>query len=152
MTIGVDEAMSSQGTYITTGDGASPEEFTNELAQVISIGGPKETSEELDVTHLRSPGAYREFLQSFKDGGELPMTLNFLPSSTSQNGYRADFEANPQTVRNRRIHWPDGSTDTFKCFVKGIGRQATVGQKLTLDITLRISGPVHSTEAGGSPV
>lgn len=146
------DAMSSQGTYISTLDETvSPPQYV-ELAEVTNIGGPRETSEELDVTHLRSPGAYREFIQSFKDGGELPLTLNFLPSNATQNAYRADFEANPQPVRTRRITWPDGATDTFLCFVKAVGRQAQVGQKLTLDITLRISGKVTSTEAGGSPV
>lgn len=146
------DAMSSQGTYISTlVDGSSPAQWI-ELAEVTNIGGPRETSEELDVTHLRSPGAYREFIQSFKDGGELPLTLNFLPSNATQNAYRADFEADPQPVRTRRITWPDGGTDTFSSFVKGVGRQAQVGQKLTLDITLRISGPVASVEAGGSPV
>lgn len=145
------DAMSSQGTYLETSLGGSPEMWS-ELAEVTSIGGPRETSEELDVTHLRSPGAYREFLQSFKDGGELPLSLNFLPSNGTQNALRADYEANPQPVRRRRIVWPDGGTDTFQSFVKGVGRSAQVGQKLTLDITLRISGPVASVEAGGSPV
>lgn len=149
--IGVDEAMSSQGAYIETSDDGSPAQWT-ELAHVTNIGGPRETSEELDVTHLRSPGAYREFIQSFKDGGELPLTLNFLPSNSTQNAYRADFEADPQPVRTRRITWPDGSTDSFRCFVKSVGRSAQVGQKLVLELTLRVSGPVTSIEAGGSPV
>lgn len=145
--------LSSQGTFISTGDGASPENFT-ELAEVVSIGGPNETSEELDFTHLRSPGAYREFKQSFKDGGELPLTLNFIPGSASQNsigGIRADYAANPQTVRNRKITYPDGTTCTFQSFVKGVGSTASVGAKLELNVALRISGATTWTEVIPSP-
>lgn len=147
------EAMSSQGTYISTSNGDSPETFT-ELAEVTNIGGPNETSEEIDVTHLRSPGAYREFIQSFKDGGELPLTLNFIPGSISQGsiaGIRADYQANPQTVKRRQITYPDGSTCVFSSFVKGIGTAAAVGEKLSLDVTLRISGATTWTEVLESP-
>lgn len=135
------DAMSTQGVYIGTSDGGSPESF-DELAEVKSIGGPNETSEELDVTHLRSPGAYREFIQSFKDGGELPLTMNFVSGSASQLALLADYEANPQTVKRRRIFYPDGSTVTFSSFVKARNTPVAVGAVLELQATLRISGAV----------
>lgn len=114
------EARSAQNTYIETGDGASPETFT-ELAEVKSIGGPNESQEELDATHLRSTGGYREFVPSFKDGGEIPMVLNFIPGNTTQQALRTEFATNPSPTKNRRITFPDGTTCTFAAWVKSIG-------------------------------
>jgi hypothetical protein len=131
------DAISAQNTYFSNGDGASPEVFT-ELAEVVSIGGPNETSEEIDVTHLRSTGGYREFIQSFKDGGEIPMELNMINANTTQQSLRTDFQAG--TVRNRRITFPDGTTCTFSAFVKGIGAGAQVGSKLSSSVTMRVVG------------
>ena len=145
------EAMSAQGTYISKGNGTSPETYT-EIAEVVSIGGPNETSEEIDVTHLRSPGAYREFIQSFKDGGELPLELNFIPSNATQDsvtGIRADYQANPQPIKNWQITYPEGTTCSFAAFVKNVSAPASVGAKLALNVTLRIVGAVAWAE--GSP-
>jgi hypothetical protein len=134
------DGMSSQGTYIQFGDSASPNTFT-EVAEVSSIGGPNEDSEELDMTHLRSTGGYREFLQSFKDAGELALTMNFIPSNATQNsvaGVRSLYQSG--AVRGWKINFPDGTTCTFDAYVKAIGQVATVGQKLELNVTLRITG------------
>lgn len=139
------EARSAQGTYFSTGDGASPENF-EELAEVVSIGGPNETADEIDVTHLRSDLGYREFVQSFKDGGELPLELNFIPGNSTQQNMDADFTSG--TRKNRRITYPDGSYHSFFGWVKARGNsQTAVGNKLSRTYTVRIVGPVTLTEA-----
>lgn len=144
------EAVSTQGVYIATSDSTGSPETWSELAEVVSIGGPNETSEELDVTHLRSPGT-REFIQSYKDGGELPLEMNFVSGSSSQRALLADYEANPSPVKRRRIFYPDGSTDTFNCFVKSRSKTMGVGAVLRLSCTLRITGPVVEDLATVSP-
>lgn len=139
------EAMSAQNTYFSTGDGNSPEVFT-ELAEVKNIGGPDEKADELEATHLRSPSGYREFLQSFKDGGELTIEANFLPGDTTQQAMAADFASG--TTKNRRITYPDGSYNSFAGWVKAKGNSGTqVGSVLGRMFTVRISGPVTLTEA-----
>ncbi|HEX8030274.1 MAG TPA: phage tail tube protein [Vicinamibacterales bacterium] len=139
------DARSAQNTYFSTGDGASPEQF-GELSEVVSIGGPNETADEIDVTHLRSQGGYREFIQSFKDGGELPLNLNFIPGDTSQQAMDADFASG--TTKNRRITYPDGSYDSFAGWVKARGNsEIAVGSKLARTYTVRIVGPVVLTPA-----
>lgn len=141
------EARSAQGTFISKGDGTSPEQF-EEIAEVVSIGGPNETSDEIETTHLRSPGGYREFLQSFKDGGECPLVLNFIPNDEtqdSQTGLRSEFQTGAQ--KNYRITFPDGTTCTFLAFVKAVGTAIAVGDKLSLNVTLRIIGATAWDEA-----
>ncbi len=142
---GLTEAMSAQGAYFATGDGASPEVFT-EFQEAKVIGGPNETADELEATHLRSPSGYREFLQSFKDGGEITIEANFIPGDATQVAMDADFTSG--TTKNRRIYYPDGSYNSFAGWVKGRGNTNTgVNQILTRTYTVRVSGPVTLTEA-----
>ena len=141
------QAMSAQGTFIGKGDGTSPENFA-EIAEVASIGGPNETSDEIEVTHLRSTGGYREFLQSFKDGGELPLVMNFIPGDGTQDsltGLRAEFQTGAK--KNYQITFPDTTTCTFEAFVKSIGTPIAVGEKLSLNCTLRVVGATTWVQA-----
>lgn len=141
------EAMSAQNTYISTGNGASPEVFT-EIAEVVSIGGPNEKADEIEATHLRSPGGYREFIQSFKDGGEVPLELNFIPNNATQDsstGLRSEFASG--ATKNRKITFPDGTTCIFAAWVKAIGTPIQVGNKLSLNVTIRVVGPTDWDEA-----
>ena len=141
------DAVSTQNTYISIGDSASPNTFT-EIAEVKSIGGPNEDSEELDTTHLRSVGGYREYIQSFKDGGELPLTMNFLPTDGSQDsvtGLRALYTSG--AIRGFKITYHDTTTCTFDAYVKAMGVPVDVGSVLELNSTLRITGATTWTES-----
>jgi predicted secreted protein len=138
------DATSSQDTYISVGDSASPNTFT-EIAEVKSIGGPNEDSEELDATHLRSTGGYREFLQSFKDGGELPCNCNYLPGNATHQTIRTLFQSG--ATRGWKITYPDTSYVTFDGYVKAVGSTAAVGAILEGSFTIRISGAVTLVEA-----
>ncbi len=147
------DAISAQGTYFgtlsdTPGSPIGDSDY-GELAEVVTIGGPNRTSEEIDVTHLRSVGGYREFIRGFKDGGELPMELNYVPGSISQAAILAEFESG--VVRSRRLFYPDGATSTFNAFVKGSAQSANTGAKLPLNVTFRVVGPIDFVPGGGSP-
>ena len=47
------------------------------IAEVGSITGPNLSRASIDVTSLDSTGGYREFIGSFRDGGELTFEMNF---------------------------------------------------------------------------
>jgi len=142
-------AIAAANTYISRGDGASPESFAaGEIAEVVSIGGPKPDSEEIDVTHLRSPSRTREYIQSYLIPGEIPLVMNWIPSDASQDevtGIVADYVSG--TVKSYKITYPDGSTDTFRAYVKNYDHPANTGDKLTLNATLRVTGAVTFVSA-----
>jgi len=140
------EAIAAAGTYLSLGNAASPETFT-EVAEVKSIGGPNPDSEEIDVTHLRSPARTREYLQSFLIPGEIPLTLNFIPNTTTSHVDSAALIAlyAAGTVRNWTVTYPDGSTDAFAAYVKSCGRPANVGEALVMNTTLRVTGQITFT-------
>lgn len=133
------DAVSAAGTYLSRQSDSSPSEYI-ELAEVKSFGGPNQDSEEIDVTHLRSPGRRREYLQSFLDSGELPMNLNALLGNATHQQLQADYDSGD--VVEYKLTFPDTSTATFDAYVKSIGVAAQVGNALEMNGTLRITGEI----------
>ncbi len=137
------DGISSQGTYLTIGNGASPEVFT-EIPECTTIPGPAGTSDEIDFTHLRSVGGYREYKQSFKDNDDMTLECNYIPGDPVQANLRAAYLSG--TVTNFVKHYPDNSTDAFSAYVKSASSPAAVGDKLKFTVTLRITGaPVFTS-------
>lgn len=132
-------ALASVGTEIHRGDGGDPENFAK-ISEVVSIGGPGGGMEMLDVTDLSSTGAYREFLSSFLESGEVSLEVNFVP--TMHSDLLEDH--NNRVLRNFKIIWPDaGQTEwAFSAYVRAVSPTASVGAKLSATITLALSGSI----------
>ena len=131
-------AIASVGTQLKIGDGGSPEAFTA-IAEVRNISGPGFDSEEIDCTSLDSTAGFREYIQGFKDGGELSFQLNFIPSQ------RANIFANyiAGTTHNWQLCFPDvpGTIMSVAAFVKSPPLEIGAGAQLLLNVTLRVTGP-----------
>ena len=85
------QAHAAYGTLIEADDGAG--NYTA-IAEVVDITGPDQSRDTIDVTHMQSPNGYQEFIPSFKDGGNVTLTLNFLPfhpTQDDQTGIIADY-------------------------------------------------------------
>jgi len=137
------DGISSQGTYIMLGSGASPQTFA-EIPECSTIPGPAGTSDELDFTHLRSTGGYREYKQSFKDNDDMTLECNYIPGDATQAALRALYLSGDVTGFVK--HYPDGSTDAFDAYVKSASSPAAVGDKLKFTVTLRVTGaPVFTS-------
>ncbi len=130
------------GTLFKRGDGGGPETFTT-LAEVISISGPSLSMDTVDVTHMESTGTYREFLPGLKDGGEVSVTVNFLPGDSTQNvaaGILKDYD--DRVLRNFQIVFPDSGTTTwtFAAYVTAFEPETPLEDKMTASIIMKVSG------------
>lgn len=137
------------GAALWMGDGGSPETFT-QVANVVSIDGPSETMETVDVTHLQSTGGYREYLPHLKDGGEVTVTTHYDPTHATHDGTTGlkkkyddrslvnfKFDMSQQFATNGVIN--------FSAYVTALSKGAQVDQALEQQVTLRITGaPVLS--------
>lgn len=54
-----------------------------DIGGLTSIGGIEISADTIDVTTLESDGGYKEFIGSFKDGGEVPIEGFFNPDESS---------------------------------------------------------------------
>lgn len=76
-----------------------------ELAEVRDVSFPQDEADEHEVTHLKSPGRRKEFIQGLIDGGEMTATLNYDPGSATDLLLTAAKDTG--TTRKLRIVIPD---------------------------------------------
>lgn len=118
------------------------------IAEVNSITGPGMTRDTIDVTSLDSTGGYREFIAGFRDGGTVALGMNF--SRDTYETMLADFESD--VIQNYEIVLPDDDNTSleFQGFVTEAPLTIPTDDKVTADITIKISGPV-TLESGSGP-
>lgn len=118
------------------------------IAEINSITGPNKSRDTIDVTSLSSTGGYREFIGGFRDGGTVTLPMNFTRSTyeTMNN----DFEANVH--QHYEIELPDTETTTFEFvgLVTELGLAIPVDDKITADVTIKVSGAIVINSTSGS--
>ena len=133
-------AISGVGTSFKRGDGTSNEGFVA-LAEVNTITGPGMSRETIDVTSLDSTGGYREYIGGFRDGGDVSLNMNYTVAGYST--MLADFQAAGTT--NYQIVFVDGTTIEFAAFVSDLPLGIPPDDKVTMDVTLKVTGQVTLT-------
>jgi hypothetical protein len=78
-----------------------------ELVEVRDVSFPQDEADEHEVTHLKSPGRRKEFIQGLIDGGEMTATLNYDPGSATDLLLTAAKTTG--TTRKLKIVIPDDS-------------------------------------------
>lgn len=126
-----------------------------ELSEVRSVNFPQIEADEHEVTHLKSPDKFKEFIPGLKDGGEFTATLNYVPLGPTDLLLTA---ALGDTVRKVRIIVPDDTSAaapdgnwTFSAFVKRYAPDAMEpNAPITATITFRVAGAIEqgAGEAG----
>ena len=138
------DAVAAYGTLIKFGDGGDPESFTA-VAEISNISGPGFSMDTAEVTHHESIGAFKEFVGTLLDGGEVTLEGNWLPANATQ-GLNASgslmYAYMNRTVDNYQIVWPDsGSTEwTFAALVTNIEPGSDVSDKSAVSFTLKVTG------------
>ena len=116
------------------------------LAEINSITGPGMTRDTIDVTSLDSTGGYREFITGFRDGGTIGLSMNMTRETWDL--MLADFESN--VLQNYNIVLPDTECTSieFTGLVTEMPLTIPTDDKVTLDVTIKISGqPVTNSGA-----
>lgn len=112
------------------------------IGSLTSIGEVSPDSDELDSTTLDSAGNYREFIQGFKDGGEVSLTGYYDSADSGQaeiiTGYgTGDIDATVITLPSA------AGTISFNAWVKSFSLgSADVDGVVGFGATLRITGAV----------
>lgn len=116
------------------------------LSEVADIKGPAQVLETDEVTNQSSPNQYKEFIATLLDGGEVTFVCNYIPGDATQNsttGLLSWMQA--RGLQDWKIV-PPGSLSshviTFSAYVTKWDTGLPVAKHATLDVTLRITGPV----------
>ncbi len=118
------------------------------VAEVNSITGPGKTRNTIDVTSLDSTGGYKEFIAGFRDGGTVALSMNF--TRASYDLMDDDFESD--VLQNYEIVLPDSQKTSFEFqgLVTELGLAVPMDDKITSDVSIKISGQVTVNSGSGS--
>lgn len=121
-----------------------------DIAEINSITGPTKSRDTIDVTSLDSTGGYREFIGGFRDGGTVTLPMNF--TRDTYDTMNTDFESDD--LQNYEIYLPDDENTSFEfeALVTELGLGIPADDKVTADVTLKVSGQVTINSGSGSSV
>jgi len=139
------DAIAGVGTLFRRWDGAG--NWVN-IAEINSITGPGMTRETIDVTSLDSTGGYREFIGGFRDGGTVVLSMNYTRAGLDT--MKDDFES--ADLQDYEIVLPDAENTTveFTGLVTELPLTISPDDKVTQDVTIKISGEVTVASGSGS--
>jgi hypothetical protein len=117
------------------------------LAECRECGFPQDEVDEVEATHLQSPGKRREYVGGLIDGGEFTATFNHTPGSATD----LLLTAAKTHTRKVRIVEPDetgnGTADwnyLFSAVVKKYSPDGMApGEIITATATFRVTGDVE---------
>lgn len=132
-------AISGVGTVFKRSDMSSSPTFTA-IAEINDIGGPTMSKTTIDTTSLDSTDGYREFITGFKDGGTLNLAMNF--NNGTYTDLLSDFTSDD--IVDYQLVLPDSAATTFNlsALVTELPMTIPADDKVTVNVTLKISGPV----------
>ena len=111
------------------------------IAEVTSIGGLELDSDEIDVTHLMSPGGYEEVIQTIRRTGVVTLEGNFVPGDAGQADLMADYLSG--AVHEYKITFPAAMATewTFDAFVKKApSTEVNMDGAVSFSAELRVTG------------
>lgn len=133
------QAFSGFGTELQLETSSSPFVFqTINEVQNIAFSGSK--VDLVDVTNMQSPSAYREYLATLKDAGELTFTANFIPGDTTQVSLQTVFDS--RAVQHWKVVLPAslGEFD-FDGILTMLDHDLQFDKEAKLSGKIKITGP-----------
>ena len=86
------------------------------VGKLTSVGEIAPEAEEVDITTLESTGGYREYMQGFRDSGELEITGFHDADDAGQTALRTAFASGASG--SFEVKFPDDTAVTFSGFIK----------------------------------
>jgi len=131
-------AQTGYGATLGIGNGATPPVYTV-VAEVTALKGLKQSRDQIEATHLLSPGGYKEFIGGMKDFAALTAAINYVPGGAAETALLAAFGT--QANKPYQITFPGGGTWSFS----GVMTEYAPGdldpnKKMEASVTIKPSG------------
>lgn len=126
------EAVTGQGTIFMRNNVA--------VGEINSIDGPSKSRDTIDVTRLEDVDGYRQYIGGLREPGTVTLNMNF--TRENYDLFNTDYESDePQKFE---IVFPVAMDTTFSFtgIVTELPLSIPIGDKITCDVTIQISGKV----------
>ncbi len=111
------------------------------VGEIIGISGPGKTRETIEVTRLEDTDGYRKFIGGLRDPGTITVNGHFTRANylLLNEDYEAEAEQDYEIV----LPDEDNTTFSFAGLVTDLPLEASRGEVLTCNVTIKISGKVE---------
>src|SRR5262245_27506080 len=138
------EARLGYSTELRRGSGLSPETFTL-VKEVTSIGDFGEENDLVEVTHMTSPNARKEYIYGLADGSEVPVECNYIPDDATHQGLISDNKDRTSRNFEMELYDTDGVSEgkfLFTALVMGWKIDLEVAEAQKATFTLKVTGEI----------
>jgi len=142
-------AVAAYGSLLKRGSspsGSNPQAYTT-IAEVKNISGPSRQVSTIDVTTHSSAaaGAYREFIPSLIEGGEIEFELNYVPTDATHQSLQTDLNA--RTKRDWRLTTAANASGVsqnidFAGYVTSMPHEFPTDDVMSASVTIKITGAI----------
>jgi hypothetical protein len=136
---GNSQAMTGLGIVIAMKATANASVYTP-IGEPFEITPPEQMDDEIEVTHFLSPDGVKEFIGGLTDPGECSFNVNYVPDSPTEKMI-LDAKAT-RKPRAFKFTWPNGATWSFDLLIRGYQPTAPLNDRLTCQVTGRVSGSI----------
>ncbi len=129
------------GSALQIGDGETSESFTS-IAEVTELTPPSMSRDAIEVTSHGSADGFREYISGWRDGGEVSIVANWLPTDTTHDGTTGLLESYlDDEAHNWRVVLPDSlATIAFAGFLTAFNPDLPLTEQGKLSCTIKITG------------
>lgn len=127
------EAITGQGTIFKRN--GSP------MGEINSITGPSKSRETIEVTRLEDVDGYRQYIGGLREPGTVSLNMNF--TRANYDLLNTDYESDDVQAYSIELPDTDGTTFHFNGLLTELPLDIPIGDKITADITIQISGKVY---------
>lgn len=129
-------------TVTPTSGGTDGAEVFTTVAECKSYSGPELSQDTIEVTHMESPNAYREYIASLLDAGQFTFDMNFT-NVAAQTALITDLES--RVRRNFQLVFTASTgtvTWSFAALVLNINFNFQIQEALSAAVTLKLTSSV----------
>lgn len=129
---------------------ALPSPAWEDVCNITSISGPGYAKDTLETTDLCSDDGYRTFIGGLKDAGEISLAMNYAeaPWTALYGDYDQVAPGNYAIV----LPAPDNTVFEFQGLVTAIPLEVPFDEKITSEVTIKISGkPTIDSSLSATP-
>ena len=127
------QAITGQGTAFLRG--------STPIGEINSIEGPGKSRETIEVTRLEDVDGYRQYIPGLREPGTVTLNMNF--TRANYDLLNGDFESNDVQEYSIVLPDEDKTTFVFNGFVSELPLSIPMGDKITVDVTIQLSGKVN---------
>lgn len=129
---------------------SKPDGTLFELDEVTEVLLPEESTDDVETTHMKSPGKRKQYKPGLIEPGDAKLTVNYVPGSPTDLLLR-EMQSTRRIGKFKTTIPDDEGIPTWKIegflYVKSRSRAVTVGAVKTMTVNVRITGAVDEAVA-----